>query len=70
MFIVRFIVMHPTLVHSEFHICFSLRFSVDYEHLVFTIIGDLIFLDDVSQINDVGDGSLAEPIFFVIARNF
>ena len=43
---------------------------MDYEHLVLTIIGDPILLYDVSQINDVGDGSLAEPNIFVIARHF
>ena len=69
-FIARFIVMHPALVHSEFHIWFSLRFSVDYEHLVFDIIGEPILLYDVAQSNDVGDGSLAEPNAFVIARHF
>ena len=53
--------MQPALVHSEFHIWFALRFLVDYEHLVFTIIGDPILLYDVAQSNDVGDGSLAEP---------
>ena len=62
--------MQPALVHSELHIWFALRFSVDYEHLVFTIIGDPIFLYDVAQSNDVGDGSLAEPNIFVIARHF
>ena len=62
--------MQPPLVHSEFHIWFDLRFSVDYEHLVFTIIGDPIFLYNVSQSNDVGDGSLAEPNIFVIAQHF
>ena len=70
MFIAWVIVMQPTLVHSGFHIWFALRFSVDYEHLVFTIIGDPIFLYDVAQSNDVGDGSLAEPNIFVIARHF
>ena len=43
---------------------------MDYEHLVFTIIGDLILLYEVAQTNDVGDGSLAEPNVFVIARHF
>ena len=42
---------------------------MDYEHLVFTIIGDPIFLYNVSQSNDVGDGSLAEPNVFVMARH-
>ena len=69
-FISRVIVMQPALVHSEFHIWFALRFSVDFEHLVFTIISDPIFLYDVAQSNDVGDGSLAEPNIFVIARHF
>ena len=53
--------MQPALVHYELHIWFSLRFSVGYEDLVFTIIGDPILMYDVAQINDVGDGSLAEP---------
>ena len=69
-FIARFIVMHTALVHSEIHICFALRFSVYYEHLALTIIGDPILLYDVAQINDVGDGYLAEPNIFVIARRF
>ena len=46
------------------------RFLVDYEHLALTIIGDLILLYDISQSNNLGDGSLAEPICFVIARHF
>ena len=62
--------MQPALVHSEFHILFALRFLVDYEHLVFTIIGDPILLYDIAQSNDVGDVSLAEPNVFVIARHF
>ena len=64
MFIERVIVMKPALVNYEFHIWFALHFSVDYEHLVFNIIGDPIFLYDVSQRNDVGDGSLAESNVF------
>ena len=52
--------MQPALVHSEFYFCFALRFSVDHEHLVFTIIGDPILLYEVAQSNDVGDGYLAE----------
>ena len=70
MFITRVIVVHPALVHSEFHIWFFLRFLVEYEHLVFAIIGDPILLYDVAQSNDVGDGYLSEPNFFVIARHF
>ena len=70
MFIARVIVIQPALVHYELHIWFALRFSVDYKHLFFTIICDPIFLYDVSQSNDVGDGSLAEPNVFVIARYF
>ena len=62
--------MQHTLVHSEFHICFDLRFSVEYEHLFYSIIGDLIFLYDVAQSNDVVDGSLSETNVFVIARYF
>ena len=69
-FIARVLVIHPALVHSEFHICFALRLLVDNEHLVFTIIGDLILMYDIFQSNDVGDGSLAEPNVFVIARHF
>ena len=56
--------MQPALVHSEFHIWFAIYFSVDYENLVFTIIGEPILLYDVAQSNDVGDGSLAEPNLF------
>ena len=70
MFIARFIVMQPTFWQSELHIWFSLHFLVDYEHIVLTIIGDPIFLYDVAQSNDVGDGSLAESNVFVIARHF
>ena len=62
--------MQPAFVHSEFHIWFFLRFLVEYEHLVFTIIGDPILLYDVAQSNDVGDGSLAEQNVFVVARHF
>ena len=62
--------MQPNLVHSELHIWFDLRFSVEYENLVLTIIGDPIFMYDVAQINDVGDGSIAEPNIFVIVRHF
>ena len=62
--------MKPALLHYEFHIWFSLRFLVEYEYLVFTIIGDPIFLYDVAQSNDVGDVSIAEPNVFVIARHF
>ena len=43
---------------------------MDYEHIVLTRIGDPIFLYDVAQSNDVGDGSLAESNVFVIARHF
>ena len=46
--------MQPALVHSELHIWFDLRFSVDYEHLVPTIICEPILLYDVAQSNDVG----------------
>ena len=69
-FIARVIVMNPTLLHSEIHICFGLLFLVYYEHIVFTIIGEPIFLYGVAQSNDVGDGSLAEKHIFVIARHF
>ena len=62
--------MQPTLVHYELHIWFVLRFLVEYEHLVFTIIGDPILLYDIAQRNNVGDGSLAEPNIFVVARHF
>ena len=62
--------MKPVIVHSELHIWFALRFSVDYEHLVFTIIGEPILLYDVAQSNNVGCGSLDEPNVFVIARHF
>ena len=62
--------MQPAFVHSELHIRFVLRFSVDYEHIVLTIIGDPIMLYDISQNNNVGDGFLAEPIFFVVTRHF
>ena len=62
--------MQPTLVHYELHIWFVLRFLVEYEHLVFTIICDPIFLYDIAQRNNVGDGSLAEPNIFVVARHF
>ena len=62
--------MQPTLVHSELHIWFSLHFSVDYEHLVFTIIDDPILLYDIAQSNDVGDSSIYEQNVFVIARLF
>ena len=62
--------MQPAILHSEFHIWFVLRFSVDYEHLVLTIIGNLILLYDISQCNNVGDGSLSEPNVFVVARHF
>ena len=62
--------MQPALVHYEFHIWFSLRFSVDNEHLVLTIICDPILLYDIDQSNNVGDGSLAESNVFVIARHF
>ena len=55
--------MQPALVHSELHIWFDLRFSVDYEHIFLTIIGYPIFMYDVAQSNNVGDGYLAEPIF-------
>ena len=41
-----------------------------YEHIFLTIRGDPISLYDISQSNDVGDGSLAEPNVFVIARHF
>ena len=66
-FIARVIVMQPALLYYELHIWFALRFSVYYEHLVFTIIGDLILLYDVAQSNGVGDGYLAEPNIFVTA---
>ena len=59
-FIARVILMQPAPVHFEFHIWFPLRFSVDYGHLVFTIIGDPILLYDVAQSNDLGYGSIAE----------
>ena len=62
--------MQHALVHYEFHIWFALRFSVYYEHLVFTIIGDPILMYDVAQINYFGDGYLAEPNVFVIDRHF
>ena len=57
-------------MHYELYIWFYLRFLVDYEHIVLTIIGHPILLYEVSQSNDVGDGSLAEPIFFMISRHF
>ena len=70
MCIARVIVIQPALVHFELHIRFVLRFSVDYEHLFLTIISDPILLYDVSQIDDVGDGSLAEPNICVVTRHF
>ena len=70
MFIAQVIVIQTALVHSELHIFFALRFLVDYEHLVLAITGDPILLYDIAQINNVGDGSLAEPIFFVLAHHF
>ena len=57
-------------MYSEFHIWFAFRFLVEYGHLVFTIIGDPIFLFDLAQSNDIGYGSLAELNVFVIARYF
>ena len=57
-------------MHFELHIRFFLRFSVDYEHLVLTIISDLILMYDISQSNNVGDGSLAKPNLFVVTLNF
>ena len=43
---------------------------MDYKNLVFTIISDPILLYDISQINNVGDGSLAKPNVFVVTRHF
>ena len=63
MFIERVIVIQPALVHYELHIWFALCFSVDYEDIFLTIIGDPILLYDVAQSNDVDYGSLDEPIF-------
>ena len=63
MVIAQAIVMQTDPVHFELHIWFSLCFSVDYEHIFLAIIFEPIFLYDVDQSNDVGDGYLAEPIF-------
>ena len=41
-----------------------------YKHLVTTIISDLIFMYDIAQFNNVGDGSLAIPNVFVETRHF
>ena len=57
-------------MHSELHIRFVLHFSVDYKHLVFTITSEPILLHDISQSNNICDGSLAKPNVFVIARHF
>ena len=54
-------------MHSELQIWLALHFSVNYELLVLTIIGDPILLYDIAQSNIVGDGSIAEPNVFVIA---
>ena len=43
---------------------------MDYEHLVLTIISEPILLYDTAQSNNVGDGSLAKPNVFVLARHF
>ena len=50
-------------MHYELHIRFVLRFLVDYEHLFTTIISDPIFLYDIAQSNNIGDGSLNKLIF-------
>ena len=47
-----------------------LRFLVDYKHLVITIIIDSILLYDISQSNNIGDGSLAKINVFVVTRHF
>ena len=62
--------MYPALVHSELYIRFVLRFYVDYEHIVPTIISDLILMYDIAQSYNVGDGSLAKPNAFVVTHHF
>ena len=48
-------------MHSELHIWFVLRFLVEYKHIFLAIRSDSIFLYDISQNNNIGDGSLARP---------
>ena len=64
------ILIQLALVHSELHIWFFLHFLVDYEHIVLTIIVELIFLYDIAQSNNVGYGSLAEPNIIFVACHF
>ena len=62
--------MQPALVNYELNIWFDLRFSVDYEHIVLTIICEPILMYYISKRNNVGDGSLSELNVFVISRHF
>jgi hypothetical protein len=58
-----------TLVHTIFHIRIALRLPVYNKHLIVTIIRDVILLNQISQSDDVGDGSCAEPNILVVARH-
>ena len=59
--------MHTALVHSELHVGFALKFSMDDEHHLFDPICDNVMETQVSQGYDIGDGVFTKPHTIVVA---
>ena len=56
-------------MHPKLHVWLVLRFTVDHEHPIITIICDVVLLDQVAQRDDVGDGLVTVPHIFVVPKH-
>ena len=58
--------MQTDLIHSELHVGFPFRFSMDDEHHIIAPVDDEVLETQVYQVYDIGDGVFTKPHTIVL----